>query len=99
MSKFLVVEVNRYDFEDQKTGRQIRGVKVKFIDPKSPIKENHMGNPVQAVTLQDLNRYNNYTAVPGIYEMNFEIVPGPGDKPAILCESEKLIKAVKFTLE
>lgn len=96
MSKALVLSVRRYDFTDEKDGRQLTGVTVEYLDPESELTSpgDRRGLPVFTVGGSvDLDK--EFSAVPGVYDLDFRMKPGLKGRPTLQLSGAHLVQGVK----
>lgn len=70
--KVVVLGANRYNFEDDKTGRTIEGCKVHFINIGNKPGENELGSIPKAQNME-YSFFNQLGQVPGIYEAQLQM--------------------------
>jgi hypothetical protein len=68
-SQVHVLHVTKYDFEDQKTGRKIRGCKVSYLGDKQE-EPNAKGLPVCTVTAP-IELWDRFGQLPANYNVEF----------------------------
>lgn len=96
-NQFLVLGANQYDFTDDKTKRQIKGAKVKYIP-------NHQGTPQEGrfgTQLLEINTdFENalfFKEGTGIYDLGFQIIPGAKGSPKMILTNARFIKKVNLS--
>lgn len=92
MSRVLITGVRSYDFED-KDGRKIDGAKVSYLGEKSSVKQNETGfTPMQISVKKEL--LQELETIPGVYNLDFDMVPGKNNKPELAIVGFEFLKEV-----
>lgn len=96
MSKVIVTGYKTFSFEDEKTGRKLEGIKVSFLGKNKTSSTNEYGHlPLQSTVAMHL--LDCFKEVPGIYELENEMVAGKGNKPTMAITGFEFVKSVDFT--
>lgn len=94
MSKVMVVGLKSYSFEnDQK--QRVEGARVSYLTPIESNKSNEVGYLPLQVTIP-VNMISSFSEVPGIYDVNFDMVPGRNNKPEIAITGFDFVKSVDY---
>lgn len=93
--KCLVLSAKPYEFSS-KDGSLVKGISVSYINKKPSSRENEYGNPPLIINSQSLENFNfeEFSHIPGVFDMEFEQVTGKDHKPAIILTGMELINAV-----
>ena len=93
MTNYLVVGVSFYDFKDEKTGKQIKGATIHFLDKAE--ETNFMGYrpgkfkaPIEII--------KNFTNVPGYYDLDIKIKAMNDGKPTLTLTGARYITSVNL---
>lgn len=99
MSKVLVQYVGRYDFLD-KDGKQVKGAKVTFVDPRIPVSrpDSQKGIPLVELGIPFEN-FGDFDKVPGVYDIETANIPASGGKLRVIYTGSKFIKEYKYNLD
>lgn len=92
--KALVLSIGQYDFEDDR-GTQIMGTKVMVVDLEQEPKQNTRGMEPSKITI-GYGQASDFQTVPGIYNIDFNIVPGAGGKVKAVYSKATFIKDFKI---
>jgi hypothetical protein len=89
---YVVLGAFRYDFADDKTGRQVAGVKLTVVSGEPRSESNRMGYEPMTISApaalwQDLGH------VPGVYNFSFGMRAGTGGK------IQPVLKSIKYVGE
>lgn len=77
--KVLITGVKSYDFTNG-DGQKIEGAKISYLGNKPSVKQGETGfTPMQITCNKEI--LLGIEALPGIYEADFEMVPGRNNKP------------------
>lgn len=91
MNKCLILGTKSYSFENDKNER-IEGAKISYILENKSMKENENGYlPLQ--TTGKLEILGQIKEVPGVYDVEFGMVPGKNNKPQLEITGFKFIKS------
>lgn len=92
MSKVIVTGLKTYRFTKD-NGEFLEGVKVSFISSVRAKGQNENGYlPLQSSL--DLSQVETFKEIPGLYNANYEMIPGKGNKPTLSLTSFDFIKGV-----
>lgn len=67
--------VTHFNFEDDKTGRRVEGTKV-YYDGESVNTSDKKGIELLTITSDNYNSFDDFSTVPAVYELDFNLVPG-----------------------
>lgn len=101
--KYIVTTVLRYDFKDQETGKEQKGVSVHYIDPGFKYdKEEEKNQDTKGMgynkTIFDYKEFDSFPVVPGVYEFEWGIESiTPGKDPKLKIQNVEYIKPVDFS--
>ena len=84
MSKHHVLAIKKYNFADEKSGREVSGCKVTYLGDEVAATPTFRGRPALTITCDEAF-YDSFagTPVPGNYELEFAMLPGAGGKPQL----------------
>lgn len=91
MSQYVVLSARPFDFDNDRRER-IQGVKLSYINP-SVKQEGVEGFEPMLVTVP-MEFMQSITEVPGRYDMAFEMVTGPKNKPALKLSDMRFVEPV-----
>ncbi|MGV2642743.1 hypothetical protein GNF86_14920 [Clostridium perfringens] len=92
MSKVIVTGLKTYNFKKD-NGEVLEGVKVSFLSSVRAKGQNENGYlPLQSSL--SLDTLENFKEVPGVYEANYDMVPGKGNKPTLAIVGFEFLKSV-----
>lgn len=92
MSKVIVTGLKTYSFKKD-DGQVLEGVKVSYIAREMAKGQNEKGYlPLQSsLNLQCLN---DFKEIPGVYDVNYDMVPGKGNKPTLAITGFNFVKGI-----
>lgn len=95
MSRYLVLHVRPYDFEDD--GRRIRGASVTYLDPETPASaEGERGRPPLTLSVDsDIERQ--ISDVPAFYDLKFAQRRGKNGRPQLVLAGARLVQPVDLS--
>lgn len=95
--KYLVLSVKPYEF-NSKEGSLVKGITVSYIQKKPSVRENEFGYPPFIINSQSLDGFNSddFSKVPGIFDMDFEQVTGKDHKPSLILTGMEFISQIDF---
>lgn len=94
MSKCIVLGVKSYQFENDKQ-EKIEGAKISYVLENKASKSNENGHlPMQSTVSLDFLKTLN--VVPGVYELEYGMVPGRNNKPQLDITGFKFLKEVNI---
>ncbi len=80
--RVLVLGFKTYDFKDEKSGKQLSGGKISYITFLRQNQPNCIGNlPIQIKASKEM--CDNLKALPGIYDIQYSMVPGKNNVPQL----------------
>lgn len=89
MAKVIVTGYKKYDFENEQ-GR-VKGCKVSYLSENLIDDGTTRGHlPMQTTINEEL--VQGLTEIPGIYDAEYDMVPGRNNKPTMMLVNLKLIK-------
>jgi hypothetical protein len=95
MSKVIVTGLKTYGFTNKETGQFLEGVKVSYLSEERAKGQNENGYlPLQSSL--NLSVLESFKEVPGIYNVNYAMVPGKGNKPTLAVTGFEFLKSVDF---
>lgn len=94
MNNFLVIHTRAYDFEGN-DGRQIEGVTVTYIDMNADEEPDEQGLPPLSLSV-DKQKARAFSAVPGVYEMDFSQRRGAKGKAVLVFNGARLLQPVQW---
>jgi hypothetical protein len=94
--KVVVLGANRYNFEDEKTGKTIEGCKVHYINVGTTEEENVTGSIPKAENMP-YKYFNELGQVPGVYNAKVQFNMN-GRKIVAKIVEFKFVEAVTFEL-
>lgn len=95
MSKVLVTGIKTYNFTNKETGQVVQGMKVSFLNGQPTTAQSEVGYlPMQSSL--SLECAKDFKEIPGIYEANYELVAGKGNKATLAITGFEFVKAVSF---
>lgn len=97
MSKYIVLSVKPYDFENDK-GEHIEGAKISYINRNPSVREGELGYPPLIVSVTNKNLLKQLGEAPAVYDMDFEQVTGKNNKPELLLTSLDFVSPVDFSV-
>lgn len=97
MSKYMVLSVKPYDFQNDK-GERIQGARVSYLNKKPSVRDNELGFPPLQVSITNQNLLNELKQVPAIYDMEFEQVTGRNNKPELMLSEIEMVSPVDFSV-
>lgn len=90
----LITGYKSYDFKNE-GGEQVQGCKISYLGNKPSIKTGEIGWTPMQVTCKN-NILVDVTEVPGLYNAEFEMVPGRNNKPELAIIGFDLIKPIRL---
>lgn len=95
MSRYLVLHVRPYDFEDD--GRRIQGSSVTYLDPSTPLTATgERGHPPLSLSV-DTGVDRQMQEVPGFYDLSFTQRRGKNGRPQLVLAGARLVAGVDLT--
>lgn len=96
MSKVLITGYKTYSFQNQQN-ELISGAKISYLSEVKTSKQNELGYlPIQASV--NLECISTLKEVPGLYEINFDMVPGKNNKPELVITGFNFLKSVDLPI-
>lgn len=95
MEKMIfVLGANRYDFEDEKTGKQIRGVKLHYVDYGAEGDNENINGLIPSTETIEYSRFYEIEG-PGFYivTLGYDL---SGRKPKVVFERLRLVQPMDF---
>lgn len=94
MSKVIVLSVKPYSFENERK-EIVSGARVNYLPSSKSTSNTEVGyTPLQSnVSLEVLK---SLTEIPGLYNANYDMVAGKGNKPILKLIDFELINSVSF---
>ena len=96
--EYVVLGVQSWELEDEKTHRIKDGISVHYLDPASPAeREGSQGIfPIKITGKSSL--LSSFTALPGKYDLDLAIKPGSAGKaPKVELNGARYVSGVTFT--
>lgn len=94
MNKVIVTGYKTYSFTND-NGQVVEGVKVSYLSSQKVIGQNKNGYLPMESTL-NLKALGDFQEIPGVYEVNYQMIPGKGNKPTVEVGGFKFIKPADF---
>lgn len=98
--KYLVLSAKPYDFTNTKTGSQIKGISISYLNKKPSSRNGEYGYPPLIINSQSLDGFSeqDFENVPAIFDMEFEQVTGKDHKPSLVLTGMEFVSTVDFSL-
>ena len=92
MNKVIVTGYKTYSFTND-NGQVLEGVKVSYISSHKSKGQNENGYlPMQSSL--NLEALEDFKDIPGLYDVNYQMVPGKGNKPTVVIGGFTFVKPV-----
>ena len=92
MAKFVVIGLQKFDFKDD-DGRTIKGNTIYFLDKSN--RESYRGLRIGKISIPD-GLTKAFTALPGLYELDFSVRIGAGGRTIATVNSVEFISEVNI---
>lgn len=94
--KYIVFFAKPYDFINKQNVR-VKGVTLSYVDCKPSENKNEFGYPPFMVHTSSLNDVDFSKLVfPGVYDMDFEMIPDSNSKAQLVLNHMKFVRAVEI---
>ena len=93
MSDYVVLSARPYDFTNDKNER-ITGLKLSYVNPA--VKQDGVIGFEPMIASVDANFEEQLRDIPGKYQMDFEVVTGPRNKPVVQLNKIEFVSPVSF---
>lgn len=95
--KVLVLNAKTYRVEDEKTGQVIEGVSVWYLNPNSKTIEGITPMKLSIPSDQKILTAKVLGQAPGVFNFEFDIMPGKGNKAVMKLSDLDFISELDFT--
>lgn len=93
MGKYVVLGVRRYSFRNEQ-GQQVEGMRVTYLDA---LEDSTNAKGFSPLTIGcDNSRWNEFSRVPGMYDLDFRQRPDSKGKPVLVLGESRFLQDVAF---
>lgn len=94
--EYVVLGVQRWELEDEKTGKKLDGISVHYLDPASPDDSEETKGLFPAKLTADKKLMDSFTTLPGRYIFDIGLKRIAGGKTGVELNSVKYVGSVSF---
>lgn len=96
MEKALILAARRFDFADDKSGKQVEGVSLTYLTGDVESSADSRGCQPMTVT-GPVDVFASLRDVPGLYSVEFKQRPGRNGRPTLQCVGLDFVQAVSLS--